>query len=59
MVSLYRAEDTTLGRQPFPAESVTDRCEEALDFYRGILAAVPNHPIPLGGMPARAVEGNQ
>jgi tetratricopeptide (TPR) repeat protein len=28
----------------------TDRCEEALDFYRNLLEAAPNHPIPLGGM---------
>ena len=28
----------------------TDRCDEALDFYRGVLEATPNQPVALGGM---------
>jgi TolB-like protein/Tfp pilus assembly protein PilF len=28
----------------------TDRCEEALDFYRNTLAAAPNNPLALGGL---------
>jgi len=27
----------------------TDRCDEALDFYRGVLEATPNQPIALSG----------
>jgi serine/threonine protein kinase/Tfp pilus assembly protein PilF len=28
----------------------TDRCEEALDFHRSTLEAVPNHPLALSGL---------